>query len=242
MPMGVPRVTPFSVPARGGKQRTDGGHAHTHSIQHAARPRPRPHESRRADRSRAAQKTRGGGGSARRRGPERICTASASLRPVEMAPAPAWPGRRRSSWIWISSSVSCMRGGTPSTMHPTPGLAGRAVYHQPASANLAHAPGAEHARRRPTAHGRRVARGGRAAARTQARVMRQRRLPTGAVALAERRDAEEGAKGRHAAARSLVLSLRAPLWMVAPPALNPANALGPPVLVREPHLHAIKYK
>ncbi len=114
--------------------------------------------------------------------PERMDTASASLRPVLMLPAPACPGLRRSSWIcrppdisndtltakpmgsrffftengesacfnplyvissihiglctlscapccerarsqiltWMSSSVSCMRGGTPSTMHPTP--------------------------------------------------------------------------------------------------------------------------
>jgi hypothetical protein len=109
-------------------------------------------------------------------------TASASLRPVLILPAPACPGLRRSSctyrppdisnhtltakcfgspcsftengrnafsyllyiissiptgpcWLicapcherarsqiltWISSSVICMRGGTPSTMHPTP--------------------------------------------------------------------------------------------------------------------------
>jgi len=31
-----------------------------------------------------------------------------------------WPGRRRSRSIWISSRVSFMRGGQPSSVTPTP--------------------------------------------------------------------------------------------------------------------------
>ncbi len=49
--------------------------------------------------------------------PDRISTASASLRGVVMRD---WPGRRRSRSVCISSRVSFMRGGQPSSVTPTP--------------------------------------------------------------------------------------------------------------------------
>jgi hypothetical protein len=45
-----------------------------------------------------------------------ISTRSFSLRGVVMA---LWPGRRRVICGWMSSSVSSMPGGQPSTMQPT---------------------------------------------------------------------------------------------------------------------------
>src|SRR5215470_11570140 len=50
--------------------------------------------------------------------PERIFTASGSRRWVVKRD---WPGRRRSSSRWMSSAVSGMRGGQPSTTQPIAG-------------------------------------------------------------------------------------------------------------------------
>src|SRR5215471_6496944 len=50
--------------------------------------------------------------------PDRISTWSSSLRWVVIA---LWPGRRRSSSRWISSTVSGRRGGQPSMTTPTAG-------------------------------------------------------------------------------------------------------------------------
>ncbi len=49
--------------------------------------------------------------------PERIWTLSASLRFVVISD---WPGLRRSSCFWISSSPRGTPGVTPSTITPTP--------------------------------------------------------------------------------------------------------------------------
>ena len=50
--------------------------------------------------------------------PDRIFTASGSWRWVTNLP---WPGRRLSSQTWISSAVSLMLGGQPSTTQPRAG-------------------------------------------------------------------------------------------------------------------------
>ena len=143
-----------------------------------------------------------------------------------MDPAPFWPGRRRSSCIWMSSSVSCMRGGTPSTMHPTPGTsttrsdirersrvgAGPSLcVRPPSSSRYAEKRGTNKSETRARAQPRRAA-GSRGAAAAL----------TGAVALAERRDAEEGAKGRHAGCHS-VLSLHLGVGLVQKPCVCSCN-------------------